>query len=223
MNNNIDENKKENNLIITALNNLFAENPIFVSEADFQFHLAWKIKETDPNVDVKLEYIPHKISSNMHVDIVVFTKDEIIPIELKYKTKKLESKSNNIFLKDHSAQDAGRYDFLSDIQRMECIVSSDKYPEVKIAYAIFLTNDDKYWKSPKFPNTNDAQFRIHEGNILHGSLEWASKTGLGTKKKRENPIQLKNYYEINWSSYTWYAANKIDECDFKYTLVEIKP
>lgn len=159
----------------------------------------------------------------MHVDIVVFTKDEVIPIELKYKTKKLESKSNNIFLKDHSAQDGGRYDFLSDIQRMECIVSSDKYPEVKIAYAIFLTNDDKYWKSPKFPNTNDAQFRIHEGNILHGSLEWASKTGLGTKKKRENPIQLKNYYEINWSSYTWYAANKIDECDFKYTLVEIKP
>ena len=41
-----------------GIESLFPDFPIFCSEADFQFSLAWRIKELYPEVDVKLEYRP---------------------------------------------------------------------------------------------------------------------------------------------------------------------
>ena len=44
--------------------------PIFHSEADFQFSLAWMIKEQYPNCDIRLEFIPES-NPNLHLDILV--------------------------------------------------------------------------------------------------------------------------------------------------------
>lgn len=77
------------------------ERPIFHSEADFQFALAWKLneyfKKNDiKNVDIRLEYpFPYvneeDLRHNRYIDIVLIVKDneniqKMIPIELKYKT-----------------------------------------------------------------------------------------------------------------------------------------
>ena len=61
---------------------------IFVSEADFQLELAWIIKDEYPNAKVRLEYSP-AFDLSMHIDILVIIDRKWIPIELKYKTKRV--------------------------------------------------------------------------------------------------------------------------------------
>lgn len=203
-----------------ALEKLLEENRIFVSESDFQFAYAWKIKELYPNVTIRLEYIPWKFDLSMHIDIVVFCDGKMIPIELKYKTKLtvLSVNGEDLRLKSHSAQDCGRYDFLYDIQRMENIKTSDYL--VEKAYAIMLTNDSGYWNKSKMTGTStptiDDEFRIHEDVILTGIRSWKEHASTGTMKNREKPINLKNTYSINWNSY-----QPTKGCLFKYTIVSI--
>jgi len=97
-----------------VLKELFLEQRIFGSEADFQFALAWKLKELFPEATLRLEYIPWKYNSNMHIDIVVFHDGKMAPIELKYKTHGFDGtvRDDHIVLKDQSAQNIGRYHFL---------------------------------------------------------------------------------------------------------------
>lgn len=203
-----------------SLKKLLEENRVYVSEADFQFAFAWKIKELYPNVGIRLEYIPWDFDSSMHIDIVVFDEQKIIPIELKYKTKLARTiiKGEKILLKGHSAQDCGRYDFLYDVLRMENIKKSN-YPVVE-AYVIMMTNDSGYWnKSKKSGTLNppiDDEFRIHEGNIISGSRNWKENASVGTKKNRERPIHLTNEYKINWETY-----QPEKDCLFKYTILSI--
>lgn len=209
---------KQDVIVTNALRCLFDECRIFGSEADFQFALAWKVKELYPEVRVRLEYIPWSYDKNMHIDIVLFVDDKMIPIELKYKTKGFNGTVGEelVSLKNQSAQDVGRYDFLYDVQRMERIVDSGQYPICE-AYAIMLTNDPSYWCVPKRDKiTVDAEFRIHSGTILSGEMNWKEEASLGTKRNREEAITLRGKYPIAWCDYT-----PIESCPFKYTVVKV--
>ena len=82
---------------------------IFVSEKDFQLELAYKIKEQyKDDVDVRLEYCPKNvkicmidkngetiIGKSMYIDILIIHKGKWYPIELKYKTREIKSKTNS--------------------------------------------------------------------------------------------------------------------------------
>ena len=68
------------------MNQLSKWRPIFHSEADFQFSLAWIIKEEYPNCDIILEFVP-EFNPSLHLDILVIVDGKWIPIELKYTTK----------------------------------------------------------------------------------------------------------------------------------------
>jgi len=206
--------------IVFALEKLLEEKRIFGSEADFQFAFAWKIKELFPKVEIRLEFIPWTYDSSMHIDIVVFDQEKMIPIELKYKTKYTDMMVNGerIKLKGHSAQDCGRYDFLKDIQRMESIKASSYL--VEEAYAIIMTNDSGYWRKSVRSDTddppNDEEFRIHEGCVISGERHWKEKASVGTTKDRQKPILLKNLYQISWNDY-----QSVENCLFKYVLLKI--
>jgi len=86
-----------------------SKRPIFHSEADFQFSLAWDIQRAYPTADIRLEYPPEN-EPNRYIDILVRNKEYSYPIELKYKTKKLSATigDEQFHLKDHSAQDLGK-------------------------------------------------------------------------------------------------------------------
>jgi len=171
--------------IENSLQCLFEEGRVFVSESDFQFAFAWKIKELHPDASIRLEYIPWLYDRNMHIDIAVFINNQMVPIELKYKTKGFTGiiGSDTISLKNQGAQDVGRYDFLYDVQRMEGIVNSSLYP-IKKAYAVLLTNDSGYWiKSNKSGTSNrpvDDEFRIHDGTVITGQRTWKPEASAGT-------------------------------------------
>lgn len=103
------------------MNNLCAQRPIFHSEADFQHSLAWEIHKSLPDSSIRLEIPWSNEDKQNHLDIWVASSDVKIAIELKYKTRGLQALVNGelFSLKDQSAQDLGRYDFLKDVMRLE--------------------------------------------------------------------------------------------------------
>ena len=183
-------------LIINKLKN---KRKIFNSESDFQFSLAWEIKEYYKNADIRLEYCPD-FEQNIRIDIVVKLKGKVFPIELKYKTKLYEFSigKEKYHLKNQGAQDHGRYDYLKDIQRLELF--SEKIDNFEKGFTIILTNDRTYWEKDK-KGSVDEQFYLNENAIKTGSLEWSKNSSKGTMKKREDPIKLEEQYKINWHNY----------------------
>lgn len=179
--------------------------PIFHSEADFQFSLAWIIKEKYPDCEIRLEFVP-EFNLNLHLDILVILDGKWIPIELKYTTKKcIKNIKDEIYvLKEQGAKDLGCYNYLKDIMRIEQFRDrADKFIE---GYTIKITSEMTYLKESKKADCIYADFSIAEGSIKTGLMNWASNTGSGTKKAAENPILLSGVYPIHWKNYS-----KIDD------------
>ncbi len=190
--------------IACTLAQLRRTRPIFHLEADFQHALAWQFHLS--GYDVRLEY---KLYDDTYVDI--WFPKECIAIELKYLTTCFTKTvcGENFKLKNQSAQDTRRYDFLKDIQRIETGIAR---MDVKYGYAILLTNDKIYWEDTGRRCTNFEEFRIHEGVTLSGKRVWAEKTACGTKRNREDPINLIGEYKVCWQTY----------CDFGEIKGELK-
>ena len=85
-------------------------------------------------------------------------------------------------------------------------------------YAVILTNDSAYWKSPT-TETVDAEFRMHEGRILNGELAWGTEAGAGTMRKREKPIKLTGTYKLSWKDYSQVSSTSYGK--FRYLFLEI--
>ena len=196
---------------------LAAKRPIFHSEADFQFALAWQIREAQ-GLDVRLEFRP-SVAKRMYLDIWV---PEIgTPLELKYLTRRLDMKCGGeaFALLNQGARDLGRYHFLRDVERLEHM--PEDLPRAKGGIAVLLTNDPSYWL-PSSEATIDADFHIHEGRHLPPKVElsWApeAKTGQG-----KLPIVLRRPYRLKWQHY----GRPIDKPasppnrQFRYLAVEV--
>ncbi|MGC8977214.1 MAG: hypothetical protein ACP5OB_06290 [Candidatus Ratteibacteria bacterium] len=179
-----------------VLKELSKERPVFHSESDFQHALAWKIHQKYPNLKIRLEKREEINNEEIYFDIFIFGCHRIYAIELKYKTAKLEITLPNLneryILKKQGAQDQARYDFCKDIERLEKFFKKYK----GTGFAVFLTNDSMYWKKPsKNLNTNDKEFRIHQGKILKGCLKWKEGASQGTIQRREEGINLTGTYQ----------------------------
>ena len=175
--------------------------PIFHSEADFQFSLAWMIKEQYPNCDIRLEFVP-EFNPNLHLDILVILDGKWIPIELKYTTRKcIKTINDEVYvLKEQGAKDQGCYNYLKDIMRIEEF--RDKSNNFIEGYTIKITSEISYLKPPTKVNCTYAEFSIEDGSIKTGCMNWAANTGKGTMRGMEAPIVLTGIYPINWKEYS---------------------
>lgn len=205
--------------ITKIINNLSDKRKIFVSEADFQFALAWEIKSEIPEAEIRLEYCPVDIDPSMHTDILVKIGKDIYPIELKYMTKQCEVTIDNerYILKNQGAQDIKRYDFIKDISRVEKL--SETMDNFKEGYCIAITNDPNYWNTSNNNNTCDVAFRLSHNSTKEGKLEWADHTGNGTKKNREESLILRNRYNIYWQNYS--KVNDSSSGYFRYLSLKV--
>jgi hypothetical protein len=175
-----------------------------------------------PGASVRLER-PVEVSQTnklLHVDVWIEQDGDILAIELKYKTRALivPIGDEQYVLRNQSAPDIGRSDFVKDIERIEHIVA-DRVPHAA-GYAILLTNDPSYWTQSLNDNTVDVKFRLHDGAGLHGTLEWGLAASAGTKHGREQPLQLAKTYDLGWKDYT----DRTDETygRFRYLVVKVK-
>ena len=193
--------------------------PLFHSEADFQHAFAWEVHRQFPDASVRLEK-PISIANGVaHLDVLVQRGDAMAAVELKYKTRKLsfETSSETFSLRNHSAQDVGRYDFIKDISRLEDITAS--YPGA-LGYAVLLTNESAYWRGPSAITTVDAAFRLHEGKVLEGAVAWGEGASAGTMKAREKPICLRGSYPLRWQDYSSISVG--NGSVFRYLLVAVE-
>lgn len=204
--------------MISIMNNLCAQRPIFHSEADFQHSLAWEIHKSLPDTSIRLELPWSNEEKQNHLDVWISSSDFKIAIELKYKTRGLQTLVNGetYSLKDQSAQDLGRYDFLKDVMRLEQLIS--QYNDW-IGFALLLTNDSSYWKVPNTFQTVDASFRLHQGKNIQGKLAWGAGAAPGTIRNRESPIFLKNSYQANWNDYSRPSMGSYGR--FRYLLLQV--
>lgn len=128
--------------IYRVLEELSKTNPLFNSELEFQFYLAWEIKELYKDIyTICLEYpLKNYQGKNRNIDLVlVCNNGSLIPIELKYKTSKFEYFCNNISykLKDQSANDLSKYGHLKDVSRIEYFKETEK--NFLVVYVITIT------------------------------------------------------------------------------------
>ena len=199
-------------------------NTTFLSEADFQFTLAWKISEAlkkkgADKGEVILEYPGEQNGKRVYYDI--FVKDEAEKthlIELKYRTKKatVERNGKSFTLKKQSAHDLGRYHFIEDIHRLETqnIANGN-------SYCIMLTNDEAY-EAGDTGETNDRYFRF--GNAIPGNVDLDWNVEVEKRKKyckNLDPKKLKRDYPVEWHDYPLQGKNS--NVKFRYLLLEIPP
>lgn len=195
------------------LKELAKKRKFFVSEADFQLALAWKLKKHKDIKEVLLEYpikgtIKNDPNKVIHLDILAIDTDgKWIPIELKYKTKGCEltlKDGTPVTLANQSAQDIGRYLFLRDIQRIEAIRGKDGCPFAE-GYAILITNDHSYKK--KKTETKDREFSLHPHELPAGKLKWQQGSVTGEDK---DPVELEDTYKIEWGEYSTQGDQTFD-------------
>ena len=204
------------------IHTLRKDRPLFHSEADFQHALAWAIHKNHPDFEVRLEKREALKGKEIYFDICVISLDNIIPVEVKYKTSALQRTITSrwyveeYLLKHQAAHDISRYDFIKDIARIE---EFDKG-----GFAVFLTNDKLYWEESGYAGFDD-EFKIHEGRELHGKLRWKAGTGPGTMKGRKEAIKLKGKYTLHWEEYSELKSESFPQqynTTFKYLLLEVQ-
>jgi len=204
--------------IYSILASLASRRPIFHSEADFQHALAWELQLENPEAHIRLEKQVATEGSRVHLDLLLQSSTEEVAIELKYKTRatNLVHDDEGYRLRNQSAQDIGRHDFINDVLRLEKYVHSHKQ---SAGYAVLLTNDRTYWVASKKLNSVDSEFRVHEGRTLKGGVTWGAKASPGTKHKREAPISLNGTYKLTWRNYSTFGAGLAET--FRYALLRV--
>jgi hypothetical protein len=201
--------------IENALVGLASDRPVFHSEADLQHALAWRVRELHPGTELRLERPIRGASGRIYLDIWCRSGEEVVGVELKYKTRSLATdlEGEEFRLRHQAAQDIARYDFLTDIVRLE---SLRRLGRIKRGVAVFLTNDPGYWKDSGKRGRVDEAFRIHEGRRLQGALAWASHASKGTTKGRTEAVRLANEYTISWRDYA-----KVGSAQFRYVFLQV--
>jgi hypothetical protein len=221
---NVEFNKK---IMEELMEELKDKRPVFNSEDDFKFSLAWLIKEKyRDDVEIRLEKKMNnnkdassseagdQKNKNQRIDIFIIVKNENdmekIGIELKYFTAKIEWRDNKneetFILAEQAANDIKCYDAWKDVERLEDFIDRDL---INRGFVIWLTNVNSLTKDPtetKKRNNNTTyydEFKIFNGREINGPkiLEWDKKASQGTIKGRDKPITIKGNYKVCWKVY----------------------
>ena len=231
--------------IISIIKELGTQGRTYKSEAQFQFELAWALKEylkkkdCENKPEVILEYYsiyyrkPDGKVKKFFTDIMI--KDAVgnyIPIELKYKTVSVKADDSFDDYGTHGATDLGRFDYLWDVKRIQLLKKKNSSFEVdkKLVnfcggYAVFLTNDKKYWEvtGEEYKDKLYYDYCIGEGTRIPAGKELRWKNdGEGTCvdntwRNDHNyivPLSFDKDYKFEWKVYP--GAER-----FKYIVLEV--
>ena len=209
---------------------LTSNTELFFNERDFQVHLALYLKGLIQNGapkydDVELEYfLPGDAlqeytweEKSLRLDIVVCSRGEFVPVELKYKTKTIPDYFISRFgeeftsdvLKTQSAQNLGCYEVWKDVRRVELV--RRRYRAVPGGLAVFLSNDPSYWKETVRQGSAYLGFSVQEGS--HPRLKsWHQEV----KIKQDYPeFEVEQEYAVHWQD----AGMQQDT--FRFFIIEV--
>ncbi|MBP3198458.1 MAG: hypothetical protein J6N21_15830 [Butyrivibrio sp.] len=191
------------------INTFLQQSISFDNEKQFQFELAWFVKEHIPGVEIGFETRVEIDGNISYIDLAVCKGNEAVPIELKRKTRA------------QGAADEGSYDYFLDIHRLEsikgmkCHVNGNK-KEFGKGFAIMITDFGSYYNGPRNNECYWSVFSLkHERKIEKGQYKWAlsGNNGASVARKRKAEIYIDNEYVFAW---------KYKEDNKGYLVVEIK-
>ncbi len=195
---------------------LAMRRPLFCSEADFQHELAYELRRSDPDLNIRLEH-PLEQGTRGAIDILVIGERQFA-LELKYLCKKLTAQigDEEIHLRQQGAHDIRRYDVCKDIGRMERYADRTGNG----AGVLVLSNDPAYWQPRRRGDTVDAAFDLAHARELGGVLRWSKLAGAGTIKTREGAIDIRGRYPLSWHDYSDVGCRN---GKFRYLWLPITP
>lgn len=201
--------------LLPAIASLRHKRPVFHSEADFQFALAWEIKRKNDDAEIRLE-VPSGTTVKGRVDIVVRHEGATFPIELKYLKKKQSFLvSGEHFNLVDDVHDIDMHDCIKDIARLETFQT--QMDGFSAGYAVWLTNDPAYW-NPKYDATYYSEFHAPQAAVKTGTMSYKAGSKLSNHPRYGCPITLKGSYTVNWDDYSDHSAkNGL----FRYALFEV--
>ena len=205
---------------------LESNEELLFNERDFPMHLAtWLRNSANVYDDVDMEYyVPkseldnYKWNSELRLDIVVKKDGEYCPVELKYKTKKVERQITRfdevlhdkvVVMKNQGAQDLGMYDFWKDVRRVELV--KNRFKMVKSGLAVFVTNDLLYTKKSR-TNSNNYLLNMNDGK--HSPIKHWQQPERACAKTHPN-FEVEREYTIKWNQIY------VDDVQFYYCIVSI--
>lgn len=204
---------------------LESNNELLFNERDLQMHLATWLRGSGHYDDVDVEYyVPQSElenyvwNSELRLDIVAKRGGEYCPVELKYKTKKVEKRiarfdellhDKIVVMKNQSAQDLGMYDFWKDVRRVELV--RKRFDRVKGGLAVFVTNDKFYTKKSR-ESSNNYLLNMDEGKHTT-KKHWLLPDSFCAKNYPN--FEVEREYTIEWHS------REIDGVEFYYQVVTI--
>ena len=201
--------------LLPVIKSLRQNRPVFHSEADFQFALAWDIKLEYSDAKIRLE-VPCGTSVKGRVDIVVRFDSAVIPIELKYLRKRQSFNVNGEqFNLIDGVHDMHMHDCIKDVSRLETFRS--QMSGFLKGYSIWLTNDAAYW-DPNYYASYYSEFHAPQASVKSGMMSFQAGAKLNTNPQYESPITLTGTYDVDWHDYSDLGTKN---GQFKFALFKI--
>ncbi len=180
---------------------------MYSSEADFQLSLAMEIGRMYGNDFVMCEYPPEYQSmienkGRIHIDILYKDEKEIIPIELKYRTKSARYSDDRLTfnLVNQGAHDEGCFGFWKDVCRIDEFKNINK-KVCSQGYVIFLTNDSWY-QNPDFDKCKkDYKAFSFAGNGESAPIIFRANKRKGWISGGESPVLACPQIEVCWDEW----------------------
>ena len=191
-----------------VIDELRKHNQYFVSEAHLQMSFILKAHDL---FGTDFEFYPEfpfaHLGKRDEFDLLIVDKksEERTVIEFKHKTKRTNKPLpvNGVsriafFPKSHYAQDLGRFDCWSDIERIEKLKLSGY---MKNGFFIFLTNDNSYLTVSGHAASCGA-FDISPGTYKPERKSWVKPVKISSIGKiRNRDIEIKQKYVIDYKLY----------------------
>ena len=213
----------DKNKVKEVLKKLKEDIGFFANEAHFQMSFLYKAMQLfgDDFVFIPEYPINSLLESGKldNIDLLIIdskTKERTF-IEFKHKTANTSKGSLKVKIKDADieitptkmdAQDLGRFDCWSDIERLESYKNNER-SNVSNAFFIFLTNESKYWKEDgdgKFGNA--FAMNADRFDPVTDGKKWKSwddnkksvdNSDLGAiSKGRNRVIRINSSYDFDW-------------------------
>lgn len=190
--------------------NCFGEEGMqFTCEKEFQFELAWAMRQVFEALEVNdykiiFETLAKQNSETEekkdYFDLAIQYGDKAILVELKYKKATQSAASWNSYL------------FLHDVERLEYFVgktvTQGKLNNVKIerGYAVLLTDSKYYYE-------NGGRSKVWKNFLIYEGLEKRGELKTENSQREYEQIHLNGEYLCKWTKY--HEAQK-------YLLLEVK-